>query len=122
MVAGGFFHVYPHQREQQRAYDFSLLVLGLEELHLLTGDTRTRDLALECAEWLDGNNPAGARVYDPHTGCCACGITEGRVSAHCGAESAIEAGFIHLARVRLHAKPSSFRIGPPTTPAIISPQ
>jgi hypothetical protein len=60
-----------------------------------------RELALECAAWLDGNNLAGTAMYDPRTGCCSDGITAGEASRNCGAESAIEAGFIELARRRL---------------------
>jgi hypothetical protein len=62
-----------------------------------------RELALECAGWLDGQNLAGTAMYDPCTGCCSDGITGGEASLHCGAESAIEAGFIELARGRLRS-------------------
>jgi hypothetical protein len=77
------------------------LVLGLEELYGMSRQASYRDLALECAAWLDGRNPAGRALYDPHAGRCADGITAGTVSPHCGAESAIEAGFITVARQRL---------------------
>jgi len=60
-----------------------------------------RTLAPTYAGWLEGNNPAATRLYDPVTGRCTDGITGGKVSENCGAESAIEAGFMHLARLRL---------------------
>jgi hypothetical protein len=76
----------------------STLVAGLEELYRLTHAPSYRDLALACAAWLDGNNPAGLPLYDAGTGRCADGVTAGRPSPHCGAESAIEAGFMELTR------------------------
>ena len=101
VVDDGFYHIYPGEQNHQCAYDISTLALGLEELYRITLKRDYLDLARRCAEWLDGNNPAGAAVYDPRTGCCSDGITNGVVSANCGAESAIEAGFIELARRRL---------------------
>jgi hypothetical protein len=101
VVAGGFYHVYPHQRDGQCAYSVATLVLGLEELYRVSGRSADRDLALECADWLTGHNAAHTVLYDPETGCCSDGIAGGRASSNCGAESAIEAGFIELARRRL---------------------
>lgn len=101
VIAGGFYHIYPRVRNHQCAYDISPVTLGLEELYHITLKPAYRDLALECAAWLSGHNPAGARVYNPRTGRCGDGITDGQVSLNCGAESAIEAGFIELARRRL---------------------
>lgn len=101
VVAGGFYHVYPRQQECQCAYDISTLALGLEDLYRATGRPRHRALALDCAAWLDGDNPSGAAVYDPATGRCSDGVTHGVASLNCGAESTIEAGFVELARRRL---------------------
>jgi len=101
VVADGFYHVYPRQQDRQCAYDVSPLVLGLEDLYHATGRRRYRDLALDCASWLDDANPAGKAIYDPDTGCCSDGVTDGVASLNCGAESTIEAGFIELARRRL---------------------
>ena len=101
VIAAGFFHVYPLQQDGQCAYDISPLLLGLEELYNLTGTSRDRDLALECAAWLRGNNPVRAVMYDAQTGRCWDGLTRGIVSGHCGAESAIEAGLMEMARRRL---------------------
>ena len=111
VVADGFYHVYPRQRDLQCAYSVSSLALGLEELYGVSRQASYRDLALECAAWLDGRNPAGRALYDPHTGRCADGITAGTVSPHCGAESAIEAGFITLARQRLLGEPRTHEAG-----------
>jgi hypothetical protein len=40
-------------------------------------------------------------LYDPDTRRCSDGIVGGRASSNCGAESAIEAEFVELARRRL---------------------
>src|SRR5919202_2660878 len=109
--ADGFYYMYPRQRDMQCAYSVSTLVLGLEELYGVSGQACYHDLALQCAAWLDGKNPAGGAVYDPHTGRCAEGIIAGTVSPHCGAESAIEAGFITLARQRLLGEPRTHEAG-----------
>jgi hypothetical protein len=101
VVADGFYHIYPLEQDHQCAYDISPLVLGLEELYRVRREPRLRELALECAAWLDGQNLAGTAMYDPRTGCCSDGITAGEASLNCGAESAIEAGFSELARRRL---------------------
>lgn len=103
VMAAGFYHVYPIQRDNQCAYDISTLVVGLEELYGATGKGRYHDLALACAAWLDGDNPALEPVYDPRTGCAKDGLSGDTVSDNCGAESAIEAGFAELARRRLLA-------------------
>jgi hypothetical protein len=100
-IADGFYHVYPREREPQCAYDVAPLVLGLEELYRATGTPAYRALALEGARWLEGRNPAGVAPYDAPTGRCLDGVGRGHVNRHCGAESAIEAGFIALARDRL---------------------
>jgi hypothetical protein len=101
VVDDGFYYTYPRRRDPQCAYCVSTLVMGLEELYSLTLTPFYRELALACAAWLDGNNPAGVALYDAGTGRCADGVTAGGASSHCGAESAIEAGFIELARRRL---------------------
>ncbi len=98
VIAGGFYHVYPTQREPQCAYDVSALALGLAELYHATGVGHYRALALRCIAWLDGANAAGRALYHRETGRCADGVAGRRISTHCGAESAIEAGFMELAR------------------------
>ncbi len=97
----GFYHVYPHMQDSQCVYDISPLVLGLEELYRATEAPRYRTMALRCASWLDGNNCANTAMYDATTGRCLDGLSVGSVNRNTGAESAIEAGFIELARRRL---------------------
>jgi hypothetical protein len=121
-VRGGFFHEYPLVRDHQCAYDISTLALGLEELYRVTSEPRLRELALTCAAWFDGNNPAGISVYDPRTGCCSDGITDGEASLNCGAESAIEAGFVELMRRRLRQAGRVRRVeAVPEAPALLNP-
>jgi hypothetical protein len=103
LIAHDFAAVTPWEHAPRCAYDISTMVLGVEELYKATRASRHRDLALACAEWLYGQNPAQTAIYDPRTGCCADGIDGGRPSSNCGAESAIEAGFVELARRRLAA-------------------
>jgi hypothetical protein len=74
----------------------------LEALFHATENPRYRELALQCCAWLDGNNPAGAAVYDPETGRCHDNVNlQGEIAPTTGAESAIEAGLLQLVRVRL---------------------
>jgi hypothetical protein len=102
LVQARFLHVLPWKYAPRCAYDLSTLVLGLEELYHATSEDRYRRLARGCAAWLHGANPAGTRLYDARSGRCSDGISDdGTASANCGAESAIEAGFIELARARL---------------------
>jgi hypothetical protein len=102
MLQAHFQHALPWRYAPRCAYDISTLVLGLEELYHATGEDRYRRLALRCATWLYGGNPAATRLYDARTGRCSDGITaDGTASSNCGAESAIEGGFIELARRRL---------------------
>jgi hypothetical protein len=105
LVGRTFAKTDPWQRAPQCAYDVSSIMLGLEELYLATRSQRYRGLALACGEWMYGRNPDGVVLYDPRSGCCQDGIVDGRASTDCGAESAIEAGFMELARRRLwHAE------------------
>lgn len=102
LVRHGFYHVFPTDRDHQSVFDVSAVAQGLEALYLTTGEGRYRDLALACCAWLDGNNPAGAPVYDPETGRCHDNINlAGEIAPTTGAESAIEAGFLQLVRCRL---------------------
>ena len=104
VIEGGFYHVYPHQQDHQCAYDISTLASGLTELYRATGQMRYRDLALECIGWFDGHNLSKTVMYDPDTGRCSDGITNGEASLNCGAESAIEAGSTVLLRNELRSK------------------
>lgn len=100
-IAAGFYHIYPTVQNHQCVYDVSTLALGLESLYQITSKSEHRNLALECIAWLDGRNAANYTVYSARTGCCSDGITDGVASLNCGAESAIEAGFIENLRRRL---------------------
>ncbi|HWE60917.1 MAG TPA: hypothetical protein VHB98_04330 [Chloroflexota bacterium] len=106
LVAGAFSLVEPSERAPQCAYDVSTIMLGLAELHHATNKEQYRALALACAGWLYGANPSGEALYDPHTGCCADGLSDDKrsLNVNCGAESTIEAGFMELARRRLAAE------------------
>jgi uncharacterized protein YyaL (SSP411 family) len=102
VIEGGFYHAYPGTRGPQSVFDVSALALGLEELYYATEDKQYREMALQCVSWLDGANPAGVAVYDPETGRCHDKVfLSGEVESKVGAESAIEAGFLHLVRSRL---------------------
>lgn len=112
VIQGGFYHAYPSKRDPQSVFDVSPLALGLEEMHRATGETRYRDLALRCVAWLGGNNPAGAPVYDPRTGRCNDKVhLSGDVDVKVGAESAIEAGFLHLVHCRLEGTREGLEAG-----------
>jgi hypothetical protein len=103
VIAGGFFYAWPDDKANQCAYNISPLVQGLAELYRATGDIAYRHDALAAARWFYGANDAGAVMYDPRTGRCLDGLTGGDVSRDCGAESAIEAGFVEIERRRLAA-------------------
>jgi hypothetical protein len=102
VIRDGFYHIYPTQRDHQSVFDVSALAEGLEALYHATENPHYRELALQCCAWLDGNNPAGAPVYDPETGRCHDNINlAGQIAPTTGAESAIEAGNLQLVRARL---------------------
>jgi hypothetical protein len=103
LIQADFGAMTPWTRAPRCAYDISSIVLGLEELYQCTHRDTYRRKALACADWLYGQNASGTAIYDPATGRCADGITDGVVSPNCGAESSIEAGFVELARRRLPA-------------------
>lgn len=98
VLAGRFYYTYPNDRTNQCAYCISPLVQGLTALYRATGVARYRTLALQAAEWFAGANDAGQAMYDVESGRCWDGLTAQVVSANCGAESAIEAGFADLER------------------------
>ncbi len=101
LVSGQFRATAPWSQEPKCVYDVSTLMLGLEELYRATGQERYRELALGCVDWLHADNPVGRSLYNPRNGRCADGVSEDEISPNCGAESAIEAGFMELARRRL---------------------
>ncbi len=97
-LAAGFLYAFPDVKEGQCAYCLSPLVHGLAELYRATGEARYRDLALRACGWFSGQNDAGVVMYDPASGRCLDGISNGQASRNCGAESAIEAGLAELER------------------------
>ncbi|HVA89195.1 MAG TPA: hypothetical protein VNL71_05085 [Chloroflexota bacterium] len=101
LVSGRFTATTPWSQEPKCVYDVSSLMLGLEELYHATGQELYRELALACFDWLHEDNPVGCSLYNPRNGRCADGVSEEEISPNCGAESAIEAGFMELARRRL---------------------
>ncbi len=101
LVRGRFTATVPWSQAPKCVYDVSSLMLGLEELYHAVGQERYRELALACLDWLHEDNPVGASLYNPRNGRCADGVSEEEISPNCGAESAIEAGFMELARRRL---------------------
>jgi hypothetical protein len=74
------------------------MVQGLAAMYRATEAKRYRQLALRGAAWFYGRNDAREPMYDPATGRCSDGITEGVASLNSGAESSIEAGFAELER------------------------
>jgi hypothetical protein len=85
---------------------------GLEALYDATANSRYCELALECCAWLDGNNPARAPMYSPETGRCYDKISlDGEIATGTGAESAIEAGYLHLVRARLEGTRAGLEAG-----------
>jgi hypothetical protein len=64
---------------------------------------------------LDSANPAGVPLYDPHTGRCNDKVyLSGKVERNVGAESAIEAGFLHFVRSRLTGTRTGIELGAPS--------
>ena len=101
-VRARFWHSYPErQKDGVCAYDVTPIVQGLAAMHRATGASRYHDLALQAAAWFYGRNDARTPMYDPTTGMCRDGINGRVASSNYGAESAIEAGYLHLVRSRL---------------------
>jgi hypothetical protein len=98
-VSDRFWHTYPDKEKNGvTAYDVSPIVQGLAAMFRATGAKRYRQLALSAAAWFYGRNDARTPMYDPTSGRCRDGITDGIVSQNFGAESAIEAGLAELER------------------------
>lgn len=96
------WHAYPSkQKTSICAYDAAPIVQGLAAMYRATEAKKYRDLALQASAWFYGRNDARAAMYDPTTGRCKDGISDGIASRNCGAESSIEAGFAELERREL---------------------
>lgn len=76
---------------QQLSYAVDAMVQGCTELWLTTGERVFARLGSLFASWYFGNNPAGARMYDPETGRGFDGIYTGMVDYRAGAESTVGA-------------------------------
>ena len=98
-VAARLWHSYPSkQKTSVCAYDAAPIAQGLAAMHRATGAKKYRDLALQNCAWFYGRNDARTAMYDPTTGRCRDGISDGIASRNYGAESSIEAGFAELER------------------------
>ena len=105
-VRACFWHTYPERSKAGIcAYDVSPMVQGLAAMHHASGAGRYRRLALQAGAWFYGRNDARSAMYDPTTGRCRDGISDGIASRNFGAESAIEAGLAELERRHLLADP-----------------
>lgn len=74
---------------EQIAYSAEVLTGGYLALYRATGKEIYARLAGITAAWFFGNNPAGAEVYDPHSGRCLDGVDATGVNTHAGAESTV---------------------------------
>lgn len=105
-VRARFWHSYPDRRKDGVcAYSVAPIVQGLAAMYRATNAERYRKLALDGAAWFYGRNDARTAMYDPTTGRCRDGITDGVASRNYGAESSVEAGFAELERRSLIALP-----------------
>lgn len=76
----------------QIAYALRPMVVGAIRLFEITQERRFAEIAGALATWFFGNNPAGARMYDPQTGRGFDGIlSRTEINRNAGAESTIEA-------------------------------
>jgi hypothetical protein len=103
-VQARFWTSYPDRgKDGLSAYYVAPMVQGLADMYRATEAKRYRQLALSGAAWFYGRNDARMPMYDPATGRCSDGITDGVASLNAGAESSIEAGFTELERRSLRA-------------------
>jgi hypothetical protein len=101
-VRARFWYSFPDRKKNGVcAYTISPIVQGLSSVYRATGAKRYRQLALDASAWFYGRNDARVAMYDPTTGRCRDGISDGVASLNCGAESAIEAGLAELERRQL---------------------
>lgn len=80
------------------AYAVTPIIQGLAAMYRATGAKKYQELALQGSAWFYGRNDARTKMYDPATGRCRDGITDGVASDNFGAESSIEAGLAELER------------------------
>lgn len=86
----------------QIAYGVRPMVFASLEAYEVTGDTAFAETAARLAAWFFGENPAGARMYDPDSGRGYDGINDpSTINRNAGAESTIEA-LLSLQAVERH--------------------
>jgi uncharacterized protein YyaL (SSP411 family) len=101
-VQAKMWHTFPaREKNGVTSYDVTPMVEGLAAMYRATGARRYRELALRAAAWFYGRNDARTAMYDPTTGRCRDGISDGVASVNTGAESSIEAGLAELIRREL---------------------
>lgn len=104
-VRARFWYAFPDRDPNGVcAYTVTPIVQGLASMYRATGAKKYRELALQGCAWFYGRNDARTKMYDPTTGRCRDGITDGIASRNYGAESSIEAGFAELERLELLAQ------------------
>jgi hypothetical protein len=94
-------------------FDVSCVVSGLDAVAAATGESRYERLAGRARAWFDGQNTAGAAIYDRAAGLVFDGIDGGRVSQNSGAESNIEGALALLDSLPLQL----YEEFPPSPPA-----
>ncbi|MCF7902768.1 MAG: hypothetical protein K9M19_05020 [Candidatus Marinimicrobia bacterium] len=88
MQADSSFQMIPYP---QIAYGINSSLRGLLAWNQQFGDESQTVLAEKLFDWFQGGNPAGIRMYDPHSGLCFDGINSAdNVNHNSGAESTIE--------------------------------
>ncbi len=100
------------------AYDVSCCCRGLAALYEATGKQRYMGWLQRLIAWFDLDNPAGRPVYIRDEGRCHDGIEGTHLNANCGAESAIEAGFVELLRRRFCPRMHAVEVIPPGASAV----
>jgi len=87
------------------AYDVSPACRGLGALYRATRRPKYAAWLWRLIAWFDGANAAGRPLYARPEGRCHDGIDGDALNPDCGAESAIEAGFVEVERRLLLATP-----------------
>jgi hypothetical protein len=88
----GEFGIEKREQYPQIAYGFRPMIWACAEAYKVTGEKKYLNRAEDIADWFNGDNIPGQRMYDPETGRCYDGIISGKeVNKNSGAESTIEA-------------------------------
>lgn len=95
VINNNFYGEYLSKSKKEiNPYCVTPLVRGLYELYLVDKRKEYLRLINKCFKWFDV-------IYDPKTGRCFDWVSKGKVSADCGAEASIEAGFSYLIKTKL---------------------